>query len=164
MHNKIPSDDQLRQRGISGPSMCSCCKAAYESSFHLFFECSFSMNIWRWIVTILNKAIQFSSLKDIWLICENNWSPQCKVAIQSVLVNIINIISYSRNQIRFHGNHIHWRTAINMVISNVALSANNSSKTACNLISEFSLLKALCMELHPPRAPKIIEVIWFPPL
>jgi hypothetical protein len=38
IHDRLPTDEKLQQRGCSIPSMCSLCSSCVESSFHLFFE------------------------------------------------------------------------------------------------------------------------------
>jgi len=105
-----------------------------------------------------------NSFDDLLLLSDGGWSPQCKVVIHASLVNIIHIIWFVRNQHRFSDKKIHWKTAINLIIANVSLFGNKTGKTACNSISEFSILKAFNITIHPPKAPKIIEALWQPPL
>jgi len=64
---------------------------------------------------------------------------------------------------RFQNKKINWRSSIASIISNAALSGNLSSKVASPSISNFVILKKFSVTLHPPRAPKIIVVIWQPP-
>ena len=51
-----------------------------------------------------------------------------------------------------------------MIVANVSLSGKNTSKAACNSITELSILKTFNIAIHPPKAPKIIEVLWHPPI
>ena len=55
------------------------------------------------------------------------------------------------------------KAVINLIIANVSLSGKQTGKAAWNSISEFSILKAVNIAIHPPKAPKIIEVLWQPP-
>ena len=147
---------------MSLASMCSCCYKAYETATHLFFHCSFAHNLWSWLASVLNSRLQFNSFEDVWHLTDGRWSPQCKVVIQAILVNIFHVIWYVRNQSRFSNKKIHWRVAINLIVANVSLSGNNTSKAACNSITEFSILKTFNIAIHPPKAPRIIEVLWHP--
>lgn len=83
--------------------------------------------------------------------------------VTSALINIFNSIWFARNQIRFQSKKIPWRSSIASIISNVALSGNLSKKVASPSIANFIILKKFNVSLHPPRAPKIIEVLWQPP-
>jgi ribonuclease HI len=103
-------------------------------------------------------------MEDIWKICQRNWNPQCKLTITAALINILNAIWYSRNQQRFKDKKIHWRSAISTIISNVSLSSNLSNTVASSSISDFIILKKFNVCIHPPKAPKIIEVVWHPPI
>jgi hypothetical protein len=163
MHRKIPTDEHLILQGFSLVSMCSCCRETQESFFHLFFQCKYAMNFWRWLARILNGTIQFTSLDNVRLLPDSGWSPQCKIVMPFALLNILNVIWFVRNQLRYFDRLIPWQWAINLVIANVSLSGNKTSKFAGNSISEFSILKTFNINLKPPKAPEIREIIWHPP-
>jgi len=63
------------------------CTNHAETTFHLFFECSFAFKLRCWFATILDTPLQFQSITDIWSTCDRGWSPQCKVVIQATTVN-----------------------------------------------------------------------------
>jgi hypothetical protein len=102
MHNKVPTDENLMLRGCALPSMCSLCNKNVESSFHIFFECEFAIKIWSWFANCLDMVLQFTSMEDMWKICDINWSPQFKIVITSALVNLISSIWTARNHARFN--------------------------------------------------------------
>jgi hypothetical protein len=163
MLDKLPTDENLTARGCYTPSMCSLCRVSSESSSHLFLECPYALHIWRWFSITFNYSLNFQTKEDIWNICNGSWNPQCKIVVTSALINIFNSIWFARNQIRFQSKKIPWRSSIASIISNVALSGNLSKKVASPSIANFIILKKFNVSLHPPRAPKIIEVIWQPP-
>jgi len=163
MHNKLPTDENLSIRGCYIPSICNCCHANIETSSHLFFECPYASKLWNWLASVLNMNLQFTSYDDVWKICDRNWSSQCKVVVKASLINIFSTIWYVRNQARFNDKAINWRTAINLIISSVALSGNLSRTSGHCSIQDFSILKHFNIKVHPPDAPLIKEVIWSPP-
>jgi len=163
MHDKVPTDEKLMERGCNLPSMCSLCSVTTETTFHLFFECSFAFKLWCWLASIVDCNLHFQSLEDIWTLCERSWSPQCKIVILSAIINILSTIWFVRNQYRFQGKPFNWRIAINNIIAAVSLSGNNTSKSSNSSVRDLIILKKLNVNIHAPKAPVIKEVIWQPP-
>jgi hypothetical protein len=129
MHDKVPTDEQLLKRGCYLPSMCNfCCKNA-ESSFHIFFQCDFAIQLWSWLAACLNLTLQFNSMDDIWKITDMNWSPQCKLTITAAIINLNNTIWLVRNQARFDNKRISLTSAISLITSSTSLSGNNTKKS-----------------------------------
>lgn len=115
MHNKLSTDEKLMERGCCIPSMCSLCHSSVESSFHLFFECPYSIKLWCWLASILNMNLYFQAVDEIWKLCDRGWNPQWKLVIKASIINIISSIWYSRNQARFNNKTIRWESAISMI-------------------------------------------------
>ena len=164
MNDKIPVDDKLKERGCALPSVCNLCMAAEESSFHLFFECSFAIHLWCWLASVLNQSLHFSTLDEIWSLSERGWSPQCRLAILYAVINILFAIWNARNVHRFKNRKIHWKSVISQIIVDVSLSASNSNLPASSSIQDFSILKAFNVSIHPPKPLLVKEVIWSPPI
>ena len=101
MLNKISTDDNLVLRGCCLPSMCSLCCKFPESSFHLFFECSYAARIWSQFASVINMRLVFQTVEEMWSLCNRSWNPQCKLVITATMINILNSIWYARNQVRF---------------------------------------------------------------
>jgi hypothetical protein len=112
MHQKMPTGENLMIRGCALPSMCNLCNSHIESSFHIFFECSFAIRLWSWLAGCLNITIQFTCMEDMWNLCDLNWSPQSKVTITAAIINLLNSIWFTRNQVRFNNKTASWRSAI----------------------------------------------------
>jgi len=163
VHDKVPTDEKLQHRGCQLTSMCSLCCRHSETSFHLFFECSFAFKIWCWFASVIGSPLQFQSISVIWSICDKGWSPQCKIVIQATIVNIISSIWYSRNQSRFHNKVPYWQVAINNIIYVVKLSGNNTNKLSNSSIRDFTILEKFNVDIHPPK-PAYIKIIWCPPI
>ena len=89
IYKKVPIDENLWSRGFQFPSMCSSCFKHCETTFHLFFECTFAKHLWDWLFSITNRSMQFSNCLDFWKILDRNWSPQCKTVLKACMINII---------------------------------------------------------------------------
>jgi hypothetical protein len=164
MHQKMPTDENLMVRGCAIPSMCNLCNCHVETSFHIFFECSFAIKLWSWLAGCLNMTLQFTTMDDMWKLCDLNWSPQSKVTMTAAIINLLNTIWHVRNQARYNNKILSWRSALSMLIANTSLLGNNTSKHSSNAIRDFSFLKNFRISIHHPKVPVTKEVCWQPPL
>eukprot|EP00253_Pinus_taeda_P009123 PITA_09123 len=72
LHGKILTAENLRKKGIQGPSICSMCREAEESCSHLFIECPFARTCWNLIASPLNTGDlpnQIATLQKSWGKC-----------------------------------------------------------------------------------------------
>ncbi|GAU15839.1 hypothetical protein TSUD_236550, partial [Trifolium subterraneum] len=60
--------------------------------------------------------------------------------------------------------NIHWKSSISSIIVDVAFTGNATLKTASTSMSDFSILKAFNIKVHPPKAPLVKEFLWHPPV
>ena len=132
----------------------------FALSFDVSLRCTNAIRIRNWLFATLNLKLHFNSIEDVWQICIRRWSPQCKIAMKAAIVNMLATIWYARNFARFKGTYIHWKTAISLISSNVALSGNTSQATSNSSMTDFAILKKFNIHIHPPRAPQIKEEIW----
>jgi len=156
IHDKVPTDEKLAERALHFPSMCSLCYNHTESTFHLFFECTFAYKLWCWLALVVNITLQFHSITNIWSLCNRGWSPQCKIVVQASIANIISTIWYSRNQSRFRDVKPNWRLAINSIIYAVTLLGNNTLKHSNSSVNNLIMLKKFDIIVRPPKPPDII--------
>ncbi|XP_045794076.1 uncharacterized protein LOC123888954 [Trifolium pratense] len=164
MHDKLPTDEKLMERGFNLPSMCSICHKFAESTFHLFFECTFAQSIWCWFASVLNTSLQFQSIEEIWHLWDNSWSPQCKLSIKAALIYLLNAIWSTRNNARFNSKVPVWKSAVAWILSNTSLTGNITKCVSSSSIKDFMILKSLNITIHPPLPPLVKEVVWHPPL
>jgi len=163
LHEKMPTNEHLIQRGYQITTICNLCSMAAESSVHLFLECNFSQQIWNWLHSILNINFSVATFLDSLKIIERNWSPQCKVVLLAAIINCYNTILFCRNQRRFQDKIINFRTAKSLIISSTSLSGNITALTSRSSISEFVILKHFDVKIKPPKPQIIKEAIWATP-
>ena len=164
LHCKLPTDENLVMRGCQTPSMCSMCTKNQETTSHLLMECTFATTLWNWLESIIKVHCNFSSIQEAIQICQRNFSPLCKIVVLAVVINIINIIWFCRNQQRFNNKRINVRAVINLIISATTLTGNNSNCAANSSIFDFVLLNAFSVKINYENAPRIKEIIWQPPV
>jgi len=69
LKSKILTAENLRKKGILGPSICCLCRAAEESSNHLFLECSFARNCWK----LITSPLTIGDLPNQITLLQKNW-------------------------------------------------------------------------------------------
>lgn len=79
-----------------------------------------------------------------------------------ILINTFGAIWDRRNMCRFQDNRIPCKTSINTIISSVSFSVNYTTIVASTSMSDFMILKSFFVKIHPPNAPEIKEMMWFP--
>jgi len=121
-HNKLPTDENLSNRGLNMSSVCNLRFKQSKTFQHLIFDCTYAMNIWRCLSNVLNSPSTISSLDDVLVALNKSYSPQCKTVVLSAVINTVNSIWFARNQIRFNISKIHWRSSISSIMAQVNLS------------------------------------------
>ncbi|XP_019431188.1 PREDICTED: uncharacterized protein LOC109338411 [Lupinus angustifolius] len=163
-HGKLPTDENLQKRGCSLASMCNLCKASNDNSEHIFLTCHFAVRIWNWLGTTFSITINNHSISAILALCNRQWSPQVHHVLAASMVHIINTIWFCRNQDRFQDKKINFNSAISRIKLAIALSGNQSKLIASNSMRDFNILRSLNVAINYSKAPKIVEVCWYPPL
>ncbi|GAU42726.1 hypothetical protein TSUD_287810 [Trifolium subterraneum] len=164
-----PTHDQLLRKHLDTGDLHL--SDAYNFKLHHLQELQWTKVIWSPDIPPSKSFLvwrmmhnKFTSMEDMWKLCDMNWSPQCKITITAALVNLINSLWYARNQARFHNNHIDCKSVITMIIANTSLSGNNSKKVSSNSIRDFTILKNFNVSTHHSTNTMIKEVLWQPPL
>lgn len=164
MHNKLPTDENLRNCGCTIVSICCLYGKMDESTHHLFFTCQFASYLWDWFSNITGCGIDLSSILSVLGLCNLNWSQQLRDVILAGVLNIIWTVWSCRNSLRFDSKTVNVKSAICMISSFISLSGNLTKGSMSNSIAEFSILKRFAITGHASKAPKIIQVNWLHPL
>jgi hypothetical protein len=103
---------------------------------------------------------------DIWQLAASNWSPQCKVVINSAIIHILYAIWTTRNNVRFNDAIANWRTSVSWITACVTSAGNHTNKVSSSALKNFITLKRFKfnVNIHHPKSIRLKEVIWQPPL
>ena len=72
IHQRLLTEENLEKRGIAGPFRCPLCAVNSESLSHLFFNCPYTVSIWKEVM--LNEEDRFQwngSNQDFFINWEN---------------------------------------------------------------------------------------------
>lgn len=111
---------------------------------------------------MLYQNIDTSSIFSVLATCDKNWSSLAQDVILSSIINVIWVVWYCRNKLRFDNKLISFHAATNLVRANVSLFGFISSGVASSSMQEFTFLIFFSVDVKPPKAPRIKEVCWFP--
>ncbi|GAU25589.1 hypothetical protein TSUD_260230 [Trifolium subterraneum] len=87
-----------------------------------------------------------------------------QIVIAATLISIFNNIWVCRNNVRFKNIKPSLNSTIAVIVVVSTLTGNFTSLTSGPSISDFAILKYFKVSIHQPKALKIVEVIWAPPL
>lgn len=163
LHNKLPTDDNLRLKGCTVVSICSFCGRSSETYEHLFRSCQFASKLWNWLSSLIHHPINLSITFSILAIYYKKWSSQIRDMVISAVIHNIWVIWYPRNQLRFNDNGTSFNRVVQLVSASTSLSGNFSAVKGSPSIEYFRILKHLSVTIHPPKANSIIQVNWYKP-
>ncbi|KAF5202092.1 Ribonuclease h-like superfamily protein [Thalictrum thalictroides] len=111
----LPTQDRLVNRKILNVSSCIFCNNCRENSKHLFFECSYTREVWNHVRVLLDLQVDNRNTNRLWMsifrLCGRQTS---EAKIYSVMVcATVNYIWGERNARRFQGKS---QTAVNLKI------------------------------------------------
>jgi len=85
------------------------------------------------------------------------------IVIKSVVINVINSIWFSRNQAKFNKKN-DWKSIVIRIQTLVTLTGNYTKLTASSSMRDFEIIKKFNININPPKAHTIKEIIWHPPI
>nr|KYP53682.1 hypothetical protein KK1_024256 [Cajanus cajan]KYP53698.1 hypothetical protein KK1_024272 [Cajanus cajan] len=160
LHGKIPNEDLLRKKGVIITSICSHCYNAYESTTHLFFECSFALHLWDWLSRLMDVSLNTVNILDI---LSKPWSKFAKLVILAAIIFTIDELWNSRNQVKFHNRTPKMDSLKTKIITLVNSCSSLSPLTMNNKIQELKLLNIFLLPCRGRGVDHPIEVHWIPP-
>jgi hypothetical protein len=124
IHNKIPTDENLRKRGCCIVSICCFCWKHAESSQHIFFECRVTTRLWEWLGKGTDIPMDHTDCISLLLGVSGRGSKMVQQVLNSAIIHTIWAIWIERNLRYFHSKSNTLNTMFNSILSEVKLSYN----------------------------------------
>lgn len=123
IHKRTPMQNCTRSIGVQLASRCALCYSNEDSEMHLFFSCSFSRNLWCWILSFIRDALpyQFLVLDSIIHLGNSSLSlfpisimgshvcrqKRVRAIVGSIVfLHLINMIWHCRNEVVFNNKSV----------------------------------------------------------
>ncbi|KAJ4713976.1 Ribonuclease H protein [Melia azedarach] len=166
LQHRIPSDDILRSRGICIVSVCALCDNASvsETMDHLFVECVFAQQIWRWLSSLFRlKLPPLYYTSELWdWIVSRRFSPQLFNLWLTISCYAFYSIWKTRNRLRFEDEKPSFRQVQMDTMAHLHFFAK-----FCPGFVRYGMDRDILVDLGIPwqlgKAPKIIILSWRPP-
>ncbi|CAJ2665471.1 unnamed protein product [Trifolium pratense] len=129
IHNRMPTDDNLRSRGCVLVSVCALCLHAYETTRHLFFDCQFARSIWVWLEGKLRCKFDFSSPVDMLLRCLSAVRLLLRDIALADILHTIHTIWMARNGIKLNNANISLHPTLIKINTAILLTAGLSNNS-----------------------------------
>ena len=146
-------------------SRCELCGACTESLQHIFLHCPFTAAIWSYflslfdlgvtphtIVDLFHKGLSMgrsSQLKELWLIC---------------FTSILWFVWHARNKTRFDGKSFSVASICHLILGHIRAASRLANGPMHNSVQDLRIIKSFGAECRLGRAPRVIEVVWHPPV
>lgn len=122
LHNRIPTDENLRKRGCQIVSICCFCRRQAETSNHIFLHCPITTQIWDWLSKGTDHVLDLASGQQL-LLSGTAWGNKLVQNIMSsAILHGIWCIWLERNNRYFNNQQSHMGSLINCIIAEVKQS------------------------------------------
>ena len=155
LHNKLPTDDNLRKRGCYIVSICCFCKKQAESSHHLFFDCPVTFNLWDWLSKGTDHTLDSSSCLQLLLGRAGVESKFVQQILNAAIIHTIWAIWLERNQRCFHDKKQSMATIFNHILAEVKLSHNLCMVKCNSVMQEFKISRLFNIPFRSKRVSPI---------
>nr|ABD28730.1 Ribonuclease H [Medicago truncatula] len=157
LHNKLPTDDNLRKRGCYIVSICCCfCRKQAETSSHIFLQCPVTLQLWDWLLKATDQHLDFSSILNI--------SRMVQHVMNSAIVHIMWSIWLECNNKYFDGVQKPMSTLFNTILAEVLrLSFMLDIVKGASSMQDFKLARLFSIPFKTNRVNPCREIIWVPP-
>lgn len=163
LHNKLPTDENLRKRGCFIVSICCFCLQAAESSHHIFFDCPVTFKLWEWLGKGTEQTLDCSSCLQLILGILGIHSKLVQQVLNSAVVHTIWAIWIERNQRFFQNKKQPMSTIFNTILAEVKLSYGLCLVKGKSAMQDHKVAKLFSIPFKVKRFTPAHEIAWSPP-
>lgn len=160
LHNRLPTDDNLRKRGCFIVSICCFCLKSEESSQHLFFTCPVTTQLWDWLGKGTGQALDCSSCLNLLMGRVGTGSKLVQQILNSAIVHTLWVIWIERNQRYFCSKKQAMSTLFNNILAEVRVSYSLSLATGNSSMQDYKVAKLFSIPFKVKRVNPSQEIIW----
>jgi len=106
MHNKMPTDENIRRRGCTVVLICVLCMSNFETSEHLILSCPFAAGLWTWLGDQLHCSIDTTSVISTLSCVPSRGSSQVRDIFISGIVHTVHTVWLVRNCMCFNASKV----------------------------------------------------------
>lgn len=163
IHDKLPTDDNLRKRGCFVLSMCCFCNKHAESSNHIFLSCPVTFQLWDWIMKGTGMNLDCSSCLTLLLDRVGVGSKMVQQVLNSVVLHTIWSIWLEGNEWYFNGVNRSMASFFNVILAEVKLSFNLAIVKGSSAMLDYKVAKLFNIPLQIKKVNISQNVSWKPP-
>ncbi|XP_010520643.1 PREDICTED: uncharacterized protein LOC104799701 [Tarenaya hassleriana] len=141
MQQRLPTRDRLRRWGLQTDEKCVLCGEEEESHLHLFFECSYSANIWVYFASCCwNSPPENLEACQDWITRVGNDKGKSRVVLSKLLLQLTVYVLWNERNTRIFRNKEKplevMRRHLDKSMRNLLLSMKERRTTTNNLLLE----------------------------
>jgi len=163
LHNKLPTDENLRKRGCTIVSICCFCLQESESSHHIFFDCPVTSRLWEWLGKGTNQHLDCTNCLQLLLGGMGTRSKLVQQLLHSAIIHAIWVIWIERNHRYYHDKKQAMTTLFNIILTEVKLSYSLSLVKGSSDMLDYHVTKLFNIPLKVKRITPTHETAWKPP-
>lgn len=115
------------------------------------------------MLSAFNIHFDINGWDDVWKVFNKSWSEQCLLFLKVGIIFLLNTVWYVRNCYIFKNKFVSVSSFISSILSACFVADNNAKVVSHLNMHDSFLLKFFKVVIKPPKAPRIIEVLWKPP-
>lgn len=163
LHNKLPTDENLRKRGCFIVPICCFCMKDSETSQHMFFDCLVTSILWEWLSKGTDQNLDCTNCLQLLLSIMNININLVQQILSSAIIHTLWVIWIERNQRYYHNKYQAVSTLFNIILAEVKLSYSLSLVKGDSAMIDYKVAAMFNIPFKVKRLRPIHETVWKPP-